>query len=150
MTDDVKLTIEKSDLLILDIGAGPHPKPDSTERMDIHQYHRGGAHHADCQRHHLYTSEVFHTRLRRLQLPQPDRGTHIPHRLTGACTGALCTNAKVLTPGFSYLNYGTSSNSLRRTLSWRLIAFAVISTYINSVCSSSLKFISAAAFFQIV
>ena len=38
MTDDVKLTIEKSDLLILDIGAGPHPKPDSTERMDIHQW----------------------------------------------------------------------------------------------------------------
>lgn len=32
---------------------------------------------------------------------------------TGACTGALCTNAKVLTPGFSYLNYGTSSNSLQ-------------------------------------
>jgi hypothetical protein len=32
---------------------------------------------------------------------------------TGACTGALCSNAKVLTPGFSYLNYGTSINSLQ-------------------------------------
>ncbi len=32
---------------------------------------------------------------------------------TGSCTGALCTNSKVLTPGFSYLNYGTSSNSLQ-------------------------------------
>ena len=32
---------------------------------------------------------------------------------TGACAGALCSNAKVLTPGFSYLNYGTSSNSLQ-------------------------------------
>ena len=32
---------------------------------------------------------------------------------TGACTGALCVNAKVLTPGFSYLNYGTSTKSLQ-------------------------------------
>lgn len=32
---------------------------------------------------------------------------------TGACTGALCVNAKVLTPGFSYLNYGTSTKSFQ-------------------------------------
>jgi hypothetical protein len=32
---------------------------------------------------------------------------------TGACTGALCVNAKVLTPGFNYLNYGTSTKSLQ-------------------------------------
>ena len=32
---------------------------------------------------------------------------------TGACTGALCVNAKVLTPGFNYLNYGTSNKSLQ-------------------------------------
>ena len=32
---------------------------------------------------------------------------------TGACTGALCVNAKVLNPGFSYLNYGTSTKSLQ-------------------------------------
>jgi hypothetical protein len=32
---------------------------------------------------------------------------------TGTCTGALCVNAKVLTPGFSYLNYGTSTKSLQ-------------------------------------
>ncbi len=32
---------------------------------------------------------------------------------TGACAGAICSNAKVLTPGFSYLNYGTSLNSLQ-------------------------------------
>ncbi|MEY2739764.1 MAG: hypothetical protein RL259_1673, partial [Bacteroidota bacterium] len=32
---------------------------------------------------------------------------------TGACTGALCVNAKVLTPGFNYLNYGSSTKSLQ-------------------------------------
>lgn len=32
---------------------------------------------------------------------------------TGTCTGALCVNAKVLTPGFNYLNYGTSTKSLQ-------------------------------------
>lgn len=32
---------------------------------------------------------------------------------TGACTGALCVNSKVLTPGFNYLNYGTSTKSLQ-------------------------------------
>jgi len=32
---------------------------------------------------------------------------------TGACTGAICTNATVLTPGFSYTNYGTSTKSLQ-------------------------------------
>ncbi len=32
---------------------------------------------------------------------------------TGACTGAICTNAQVLTPGFNYLNYGSSSNSVQ-------------------------------------
>ncbi len=32
---------------------------------------------------------------------------------TGSCTGALCVNAQVQTPGFSYLNYGTSNNSLQ-------------------------------------
>jgi hypothetical protein len=32
---------------------------------------------------------------------------------TGSCTGAICTNAQVLTPGFNYLNYGSSSNSVQ-------------------------------------
>ncbi len=32
---------------------------------------------------------------------------------TGACTGAICTNAAVVTPGFSYTNYGTSTKSLQ-------------------------------------
>lgn len=32
---------------------------------------------------------------------------------TGSCAGALCTNATVLTPGFSYTNYGTSTKSLQ-------------------------------------
>lgn len=32
---------------------------------------------------------------------------------TGACTGAICPNAQVQSSGFSYLNYGTSSNSLQ-------------------------------------
>lgn len=32
---------------------------------------------------------------------------------TGACTGALCVNAKVLTPGFNYLNFGTSTKSIQ-------------------------------------
>lgn len=32
---------------------------------------------------------------------------------TGSCTGALCTNAQVQTPGFNYLNYGSSNNSLQ-------------------------------------
>lgn len=32
---------------------------------------------------------------------------------TGACAGVLCTNATVLTPGFSYTNYGTSTKSLQ-------------------------------------
>lgn len=32
---------------------------------------------------------------------------------TGGCTGPICTNATVLTPGFSYTNYGTSTKSLQ-------------------------------------
>ena len=32
---------------------------------------------------------------------------------TGSCTGALCTNAQVQTPGFNYLNYGSSNNSVQ-------------------------------------
>lgn len=32
---------------------------------------------------------------------------------TGGCTGAICTNAYVITPGFNYLNYGSSTNSLQ-------------------------------------
>lgn len=32
----VKLTIEKS--VVIDIGAGPHPKPDATECMDVHEW----------------------------------------------------------------------------------------------------------------
>lgn len=32
---------------------------------------------------------------------------------TGACAGAICTNASVVTPGFSYTNYGTSTKSLQ-------------------------------------
>lgn len=31
----------------------------------------------------------------------------------GACAGAICSNAQVVTPGFSYLNYGNSTNSLQ-------------------------------------
>ena len=34
----MKLTIEKSNTVIIDIGAGPHPRPDATERMDVHQW----------------------------------------------------------------------------------------------------------------
>ena len=34
--DEFKLTIEKS--VVLDIGAGPSPKPDATECMDVHQW----------------------------------------------------------------------------------------------------------------
>jgi len=33
---EVKLTIEQS--VVLDIGSGPHPKPDATDRMDLHQW----------------------------------------------------------------------------------------------------------------
>ena len=32
---------------------------------------------------------------------------------TGGCAGPFCVNAKVLTPGFNYLNYGTSTKSLQ-------------------------------------
>jgi hypothetical protein len=32
---------------------------------------------------------------------------------SGACAGAICSNASVLTPGFSYLNYGSSTKSLQ-------------------------------------
>ena len=32
---------------------------------------------------------------------------------TGSCTGALCVNSQVQIPGFSYLNYGASNNSLQ-------------------------------------
>lgn len=32
---------------------------------------------------------------------------------SGGCTGAICTNAQVITPGFTYLNYGSSTNSLQ-------------------------------------
>jgi predicted SAM-dependent methyltransferase len=32
----VKLTIEQS--VIIDIGSGPHPKPDATHRMDLHHW----------------------------------------------------------------------------------------------------------------
>jgi hypothetical protein len=32
---------------------------------------------------------------------------------TGACAGAICTNSTVLTPGFSYTNFGTSTKSLQ-------------------------------------
>jgi len=31
----------------------------------------------------------------------------------GACAGAICSNAQVVTPGFSYLNYGNSTNALQ-------------------------------------
>ena len=32
---------------------------------------------------------------------------------SGGCAGAICTNAQVVTPGFSYLNYGNSTHSLQ-------------------------------------
>ena len=32
----VKLTIEQS--IVIDIGSGPHPKPDATHRMDLHHW----------------------------------------------------------------------------------------------------------------
>ena len=36
MENDVKLTVEQS--VIIDIGAGPHPRADATECMDVHQW----------------------------------------------------------------------------------------------------------------